>query len=156
MLELRAPGTTVGADPSRSAGVVHRRKRVVSDLQPSARRCGEVLEALERVVASRRGDSPDRSYTSRLLAGGVPRIGPKVTEEADELVRAAAGESDDRVVAEAADLVYHMLVLLAARDLPLTRVEDELARRFGVSGLDEKAARAGGHAGRQQPTGGAS
>jgi len=109
------------------------------------------------VVASRRGDSPDRSYTSRLLAGGVPRIGPKVTEEADELVRAAAEESDDRVVAEAADLVYHMLVLLAARDLPLGRVEDELARRFGVSGLDEKAARAsGGNPARQQSTGGAS
>jgi phosphoribosyl-ATP pyrophosphohydrolase len=129
----------------------------VSDLQPSTRRCGEVLEALERVVASRRGDSPDRSYTSRLLAGGVPRIGPKVTEEADELVRAAAEESDDRVVAEAADLVYHVLVLLAARDLPLGRVEDELARRFGVSGLDEKAARAsGGNPARQQSTGGAS
>ena len=109
------------------------------------------------MVASRRGDSPDRSYTSRLLAGGVPRIGPKVTEEADELVRAAAGESDDRVVAEAADLVYHMLVLLTARDLPLARVEDELARRFGVSGLDEKAARAdGGDATRQTTTGGAS
>ena len=109
------------------------------------------------MVASRRGESPDRSYTSRLLAGGVPRIGPKVTEEADELVRAAAGESDDRVVAEAADLVYHVLVLLAARDLPLGRVEDELARRFGVSGLDEKAARAGGgNPARQQSTGGAS
>jgi phosphoribosyl-ATP pyrophosphohydrolase len=71
----------------------------------------------------------------------VPTIGGKVTEEAGELVQAAADESDDRVVAEAADLVYHMLVLLAARDLPFSRVEDELARRFGVSGLDEKASR---------------
>jgi phosphoribosyl-ATP pyrophosphohydrolase len=58
-------------------------------------------------------------------------------------VQAAAGEADDRVVAEAADLIYHMLVLLAARDVTLARVEDELARRFGVSGLDEKAARGG-------------
>ena len=92
-------------------------------------------------MASRKGGAPERSYTSRLLAGGVPAIGAKVTEEAGELVQAAAGEGDDRVVAEAADLVYHMLVLLAARDVPLARVEDELARRFGVSGLDEKAAR---------------
>jgi phosphoribosyl-ATP pyrophosphohydrolase len=107
------------------------------------RRVGEVLETLEGVVGSRRGGAPERSYTSRLLAGGVPAIGAKVTEEAGELVQAAAGEGDDRVVAEAADLVYHMLVLLAARDVPLARVEDELARRFGVSGLDEKAARGG-------------
>lgn len=105
------------------------------------RRLGETLENLERVVASRKGDPSARSYTSRLLAGGVPAIGAKVTEEADELVAAAAGETDDRVVSEAADLVYHMLVLLACRDVGLDRVEDELARRFGVSGLDEKASR---------------
>lgn len=69
-----------------------------------------------------------------------------MTEEAGELVRAAAGEPDDRVVAEAADLLYHTLVLLAARDLTLAAVEAELARRFGVSGLDEKAARTPGGA----------
>jgi phosphoribosyl-ATP pyrophosphohydrolase len=120
---------------------------IVSDRQPSPRRSGEILEALEQVIAGRKGDSPDRSYTSRLLAGGVPKIGGKVTEEAGELVQAAAAETDDRVVSEAADLVYHMLVLLACRDVPLARVEDELARRFGVSGLDEKASRSagGGH-----------
>lgn len=115
----------------------------MADRQSSIRR-GEVLEALERVVASRKGDAPEKSYTARLLAGGVPRIGGKVTEEAGELVQAAAGETDDRVVAEAADLLYHTLVLLAARGLSLAAVEDELARRFGVSGLDEKAARATG------------
>ena len=112
----------------------------MSDLQSSMRR-GEVLEALERVVASRKGDSAEKSYTSRLLAGGVPRIGGKITEEAGELVQAAAAESDDRVVAEAADLLYHTLVLLVARDLSLAAVEAELARRFGVSGLEEKASR---------------
>ena len=107
-------------------------------------RRGEVLEALERVVASRTGDAPEKSYTARLLAGGVPKIAAKVTEEAGELVQAAAAETDARVVAEAADLIYPTLVLLAARGLSLAAVEDELARRFGVSGLDEKAARAGG------------
>ena len=98
------------------------------------------------MIASRKGGSPDRSYTSRLLAGGVAAIGAKVTEEAEEVVRAAAGEADDRVVAEAADLVYHLLVLLAARDVSLERVGDELARRFGTSGLVEKAARSNGGA----------
>lgn len=110
-------------------------------------RRGEVLEALERVVASRKGDAPEKSYTARLLAGGVPRIGAKVTEEAGELVQAAAGEEDARVVAEAADLLYHTLVLLAARDLSLGAVEEELGRRFGVSGLEEKAARGAGREG---------
>lgn len=100
-----------------------------------------MLEALEAVIASRKADPSSRSYTTKLLASGPSGAGAKVTEEADELVRAACGEADDRVVSEAADLVYHTLVLLACRDLSLARVEDELARRFGVSGLDEKAAR---------------
>jgi phosphoribosyl-ATP pyrophosphohydrolase/phosphoribosyl-AMP cyclohydrolase len=112
-------------------------------------RTGDVLEALERVVESRKRDPSTRSYTSTLLAGGVAAIGAKVTEEAGELVQAAASEGDDRVVSEAADLLYHTLVLLVSRGVPLADVERELARRFGVSGLDEKAARraAGGTTG---------
>ena len=144
MLELGAPG--MAARTSR-AGPGKRLPEVlplVPDPRSSARRCGEVLEALEGVIASRKADPSARSYTSTLLAGGPDAAGAKVTEEAGELVRAACGEADERVVAEAADLLYHVLVLLACRDLPLGRVEDELARRFGVSGLDEKAAR-GGH-----------
>jgi len=105
------------------------------------RRLGETLEDLERVVAARKRDPSARSYTSRLLAGGVPAIGSKVTEEAAELVVAADRETDERVVSEAADLVYHMLVLLACRGVGLAAVEAELAGRFGISGLDEKASR---------------
>lgn len=105
------------------------------------RRLGETLEALEAVIAARKDAPADRSYTSRLLAGGVPAIGAKVTEEAGELVAAAAAEPDERVVSEAADLVYHTLVLLACRGLGVAQVENELARRFGMSGLEEKASR---------------
>lgn len=108
------------------------------------RRLGEVLESLEGVIASRKGGDPERSYTSRLLAGGAALAGDKVTEEAGEVVQAAVAETDDRVVSEAADLIYHLLVLLAARDISLTQVEGELARRFGISGLAEKASRSGG------------
>jgi phosphoribosyl-ATP pyrophosphohydrolase/phosphoribosyl-AMP cyclohydrolase len=108
------------------------------------RRLGETLESLERVVVSRKGEPSEKSYTSRLLSGGVETIGAKVTEEAGEFVTAAAGESDARVVSEAADLLYHAIVLLACRGLPLASVEDELARRFGISGLEEKASRTAG------------
>ena len=118
----------------------------MADSQASKRQVGEVLEALEQVIAARKGGDASRSYTAKLLAGGAAAAGAKVTEEAEELVRAAADEADDRVVAEAADLVYHTLVLLAARDVTLARVEDELVRRFGTSGLAEKAARTGGGA----------
>lgn len=96
------------------------------------------------MIASRNRDPSARSYTTKLLAGGPEAAGAKVTEEAAELVQAARGETDDRVVSEAADLLYHTLVLLACRNVPLARVEDELARRFGVSGLEEKASRQGG------------
>ena len=104
-------------------------------------RLGTVLDELEGVINVRKATESERSYTARLLAGGVPKIAAKVTEEAEELVQAAAAETDDRVVAEAADLLYHVLVLLAARDLSLRQVEETLAGRFGVSGLDEKASR---------------
>jgi len=105
------------------------------------RRVGEVLEHLESVIGARKVAGSERSYTSRLLAGGVPAIGAKVTEEADELVQAATAETDERVVSEAADLLYHTLVLLACRGLTLADVEQTLAGRFGMSGLEEKASR---------------
>jgi len=102
---------------------------------------GAVLGQLEDIIASRKTADADRSYTSKLFAGGVVKIGSKVTEEADEFVEAAANESDERVVSEAADLLYHTIVLLAHRDLTISQVETALAGRFGVSGLEEKASR---------------
>ena len=103
-----------------------------------------VLHRLMAVIRDRKGASPDESYTARLLAGGLPKIGAKVTEEAAEVIE-AAGESGDpgreHTIYEAADLLYHLWVLLAWRDIELSEVESELARRFGVSGLDEKASR---------------
>ena len=98
---------------------------------------GTVLGQLEDIIASRKTSDADRSYTSKLFAGGVAKIGSKITE----LVEAAANESDERVISEAADLLYHTIVLLAHRDLTLSQVETTLAGRFGVSGLEEKASR---------------
>jgi phosphoribosyl-AMP cyclohydrolase / phosphoribosyl-ATP pyrophosphohydrolase len=100
-----------------------------------------VLAALEHEIDRRRQSSAAKSYTKSLLDAGAGRIGDKVREEADEFARAIAGETDERVVSEAADVVYHLLVGLAARGLGLRAVLGELGRRAGVSGHAEKASR---------------
>jgi phosphoribosyl-ATP pyrophosphohydrolase/phosphoribosyl-AMP cyclohydrolase len=87
------------------------------------------LPALVQVIASRRSADPASSYTARLLAGGPRRPAEKVTEEAGELSAAALAGSDDEVIGEAADLLYHALVLLEARGIGLEGVDAELARR---------------------------
>jgi phosphoribosyl-ATP pyrophosphohydrolase len=105
-----------------------------------------VLQHLMTVIADRKANPPERSYTTRLFAGGVEKIGAKIVEEAAEVVEAAGEPGEDgrqHLIREAADLIYHLLVMLAHRDTTLAEVEDELARRFGISGLDEKAARGG-------------
>jgi phosphoribosyl-ATP pyrophosphohydrolase/phosphoribosyl-AMP cyclohydrolase len=76
----------------------------------------EALPALERVVEQRRDGAPEGSYTAELL-GDPPRLGEKIREEAEEAARAAAGESDERLAEEAADVLYHLEVLLASRGL---------------------------------------
>jgi len=102
------------------------------------------LDQLEQTIQARKVAPGEKSYTAKLLAGGVEKIGSKIIEEAVEIVEAAGepGEAGrQHTIREAADLVYHLLVMLAARDVTLEEVEAELARRFGVSGLEEKAAR---------------
>jgi phosphoribosyl-ATP pyrophosphohydrolase len=102
-----------------------------------------VLERLYTVIESRRGGDPDDSYTARLLDKGPAKIAQKVGEEAVETVIAALGEDKDALAAESADLLYHLLVLWAARGLEPARVWTALAAREGVSGLAEKASRKG-------------
>jgi phosphoribosyl-ATP pyrophosphohydrolase/phosphoribosyl-AMP cyclohydrolase len=90
---------------------------------------GHVLSRLARTVASRAAARPQGSYTAQLLAGGVAKISQKVGEEAVEIVVAANSEDDERLASEAADLLYHLLVLLQARGVPLDAVWKELERR---------------------------
>jgi phosphoribosyl-ATP pyrophosphohydrolase/phosphoribosyl-AMP cyclohydrolase len=90
------------------------------------------LRTLEGVVTERAGADPAQSYTARLLAAGSRRAAEKVTEEAGELSSAALAGGDDEVVAEAADLLYHALVLLASRGIGLAAVEEELGRRHAT------------------------
>jgi phosphoribosyl-ATP pyrophosphohydrolase/phosphoribosyl-AMP cyclohydrolase len=96
------------------------------DLEPGAPH--DSLPALERVIASRAGSRPQGSYTAELL-GAPARAGAKVQEEAEEVVRAAREESDQRVAEEAADLIYHLAVLLRARGLSLLDAERVLDDR---------------------------
>lgn len=101
----------------------------------------DVLSALDAALAKRRMADPAHSYTASLYAGGVAAIGDKINEEAAEVVEAAHGDDDSHVVHEIADLWFHCMVLLQSRGLDSTAVRNELARRFGVSGHEEKAAR---------------
>jgi phosphoribosyl-ATP pyrophosphohydrolase len=90
----------------------------------------DVIEELTRVIEDRKRHPREGSYTCKLLEAGCAEILKKVGEEAAEVVIAGALESDDRIVYETADLVYHLLVMLAAKGLRWQDVEEELARRF--------------------------
>jgi phosphoribosyl-ATP pyrophosphohydrolase len=99
------------------------------------------LERLAAVIEARRGADPEGSWTARLLAKGPEKCAEKFGEEAVEAIIEAVKGDRARLTAEAADVLYHLLVMLAARDVSLDEVLAELERREGVSGVDEKAAR---------------
>jgi phosphoribosyl-ATP pyrophosphohydrolase len=108
----------------------------------------DVFGQLMNVIKQRRDHPPERSYTTQLLQGGVAAIGRKIIEEAQEVV-GAAGEPDgpeqrQHLIYETGDLLYHLFVLLGHQRIELPEIANELARRFGTSGLDEKATRASG------------
>ena len=101
----------------------------------------QTLADLADAIAKRRGESPDQSYTAKLLSQGVEKCAKKFGEEAVELAIASMKQDKAQVTAEAADVFYHLLVLLEASKVPLGDVMQELERRKGTSGLAEKAAR---------------
>lgn len=101
----------------------------------------DTLARLEAVIAARRVADPESSYIARLNAKGLGKIAQKLGEEATETVIAALTEDRQALVGEAADLIFHLLVLLGAKDIPFADVLAELNRREGISGIAEKAAR---------------
>ncbi len=96
---------------------------------------------LEQVLEERKSSTTEKSYTRSLFDGGADKIGRKIVEEASEVVEAITSETDDRVVSEAADVYYHLLVGLRHRNLSWVEVLRVLAGRFGVGGHVEKASR---------------
>ncbi len=100
-------------------------------------------EELEAIVAARASASPDDSWTAKLLAKGPEKCAEKFGEEAVEAIIEAVKGDRDKLASEGADVLFHFLVMLKARDLPLSAVMQELARRQGQSGIAEKASRKG-------------
>ncbi|MEM9522731.1 MAG: phosphoribosyl-ATP diphosphatase [Pseudomonadota bacterium] len=99
------------------------------------------LERLYATIEQRKGTDPAASWTAKLLAKGVGKCAEKFGEEAIEAIIAAVGNDPENLRAEAADVLYHLLVMLAACDVTLDEVLGELERRKGISGLAEKAGR---------------
>jgi len=101
----------------------------------------DALARLEATVTERLSAEPGSSYVASLKVKGLPVIARKLGEEATEAVVAALTGSDEELVGEAADVLFHLTVLLAAKGIPLDQVMAELERREGISGLAEKAGR---------------
>ena len=101
----------------------------------------DILLRLEQTLLARKSAPPGSSYVASLYAKGLDAVLKKVGEEATEAIIAAKGGDRRQLTAEAADLLFHTLVMLAAKDVPFADVLAELERREGISGLDEKNAR---------------
>jgi phosphoribosyl-ATP pyrophosphohydrolase len=101
----------------------------------------DVLNRLAATIDARKSAAPDSSWTAKLLAKGPEKAAEKFGEEAVEAIIAAVANDHENLVNEAADVLYHLLVMLAARDVDLADVLAELERREGTSGLVEKASR---------------
>ena len=99
------------------------------------------LDDLATLIASRKGADPDSSWTAKLLSKGPEKCAEKFGEEAIEAIIEAVKGDKTRLTSEAADVLYHLLVMLTARDVTLDDVIDELTRRQGTSGIAEKASR---------------
>lgn len=119
-----------------------RRVGAGGSLEDQPREAAPFLTELGELLEARKASTAEKSYTKSLLVGGPDKIGEKLREEADELARAIKSESDERVLSEAADLLYHAMVGLTQRGLTLRQVIEVLARRTHQSGHAEKASRA--------------
>ena len=101
----------------------------------------DILDAVYQVVQDRKQNPSEKSYVASLYAKGLDKVLGKIGEEATEVAVAGKGGEVDEVVSEVADLWFHTLVLLSYYDLPPEKIYAELERRFGLSGLEEKASR---------------
>lgn len=110
----------------------------------TAERTVGVLHELAETIRARRSETSDKSYTRQLIEAGPERCAKKLGEEAVEVVIAAVSQDDEALSAEAADLLYHLLVLLEVRGILLDDVLAVLSRRMGTSGIAEKASRIAG------------
>jgi len=100
-----------------------------------------ILLALEKILEERKSSSEDKSYVASLYTQGTHKILEKISEESGEVIKAVTEEGREEIIHEVADLWFHLLVLLRHENIKIDEVELELARRFGISGHEEKASR---------------
>ncbi|WP_419767986.1 bifunctional phosphoribosyl-AMP cyclohydrolase/phosphoribosyl-ATP diphosphatase HisIE [Arcobacter sp.] len=114
---------------------------IISDIEVNTTNKYSILDNLFHVIQDRKNDDPKKSYTSKLLNGKENSMLKKIVEEAGEFTFAVKDDNSEEMIYEAADLVYHTMVALASKNISPDRIKQELARRFGMSGIDEKNSR---------------
>ena len=114
---------------------------IISDIEVNLNNTYSVLDNLYHIIQDRKNDDPNKSYTSKLLNGKENSMLKKIVEEAGEFTFAYKDDNTEELIYEGADLVYHCMVALASKNISPDRVKQELARRFGMSGIDEKNSR---------------
>jgi phosphoribosyl-ATP pyrophosphohydrolase/phosphoribosyl-AMP cyclohydrolase len=115
--------------------------KTIHDLQIDTTASYGVIDTLYHTICERKNDDPKKSYTAKLLQGEENSMLKKIVEEAGEFTFAIKDSNTDEAVYEAADLMYHCLVALASKNISPDRIKQELSRRFGLSGIEEKNSR---------------
>ena len=116
---------------------------IISNVEVNMNETYSVLDNLYHTICERKNDDPKKSYTSKLLNGKENSMLKKIVEEAGEFTFAVKDNDTEEMIYEGADLVYHCMVALASKNISPDRIKQELARRFGMSGIDEKNSRIG-------------
>ena len=115
--------------------------KVTSDVKVDTTSVYGVVDTLYHTILKRRNDDPEKSYTAKLLQGKENSMLKKIVEEAGEFTFAVKDNDEEEIIYEAADITYHVLVALASKNISPDRIKQELARRFGMSGIEEKNSR---------------
>ncbi len=115
--------------------------KTISDVQIDTSSAYGIIDTLYHVIQEKKNDDPTKSYTAKLLQGKQNSMLKKIVEESGEFTFAIKDNDTEEIIYEAADITYHVLVALASKNISPDRVKQELARRFGISGIEEKNSR---------------
>ena len=114
---------------------------IISDIEVDTKSTYGLIETLYQTICSKKNDDPEKSYTAKLLQGNENSMLKKIVEESGEFTFAIKDNDTEEIIYEAADIIYHMLVALASKNISPDRVKIELERRFSISGIAEKNSR---------------
>ncbi|RZV19493.1 bifunctional phosphoribosyl-AMP cyclohydrolase/phosphoribosyl-ATP diphosphatase HisIE [Aliarcobacter butzleri] len=115
--------------------------KIISDVEINTTAAYGVIDTLYHTICERKDEDISKSYTAKLLKGNQNSMLKKIVEEAGEFTFAVKDDNEEEIIYEAADVAYHVLVALASKNINPDRVKQELARRFGISGIEEKNSR---------------